>query len=85
MLIEWGTRKADDLGLESCVESVPFALPIYEKCGFGNVDGLVPDMKIESPSDKWKTWAAEDLRVFLCWRPAGRDFEEGKDKDAWKA
>ena len=43
---------------------------------------LEPNMDVAEPSEKWKKWAGEDLRVFLMWRPVGRDFCE-EDRARW--
>ncbi|KAI0410705.1 hypothetical protein F5X98DRAFT_381504 [Xylaria grammica] len=83
LLVKWGNEKADELGLESCVESVPFAVPIYERLGYGNVDSLNPDVAIQNPSPKWREYEADDLRLFLLWRPAGHDFRASEDKAPW--
>ncbi|KAL7622779.1 hypothetical protein AAE478_006458 [Parahypoxylon ruwenzoriense] len=83
LLLDWGIQKADELGLESCIESVPFAVPIYEKFGFGNAEVLNPDLVIPNPSAKWEEYAADDLRVSLMWRPAGHAYRAGKDKLPW--
>jgi GNAT superfamily N-acetyltransferase len=83
LLVDWGVKKADRFGLESCVESVPFAVPVYEKLGFVNADSLLPDVGTENPSEKWKQYAAEDLSVRLVWRPAGHNFRAGEDKVPW--
>lgn len=80
LLLNWGLQRADKLGLETCKESVPFAVPIYEKYGFSNVEGLNPDMTIPNPSAKWKEYAADDLCVFLMWRPIGHDYCAGEDE-----
>ncbi|KAI1770989.1 hypothetical protein F4818DRAFT_454902 [Hypoxylon cercidicola] len=69
LLTSWGLHKSDELGLETCVESVPFGVPIYEKYGFGNLECLNPDMAVPNPSARWKEYAADDIRVFLMWRP----------------
>ncbi|KAI1415340.1 hypothetical protein F5Y13DRAFT_8128 [Hypoxylon sp. FL1857] len=83
LLVSWGVQKADELKLETCVESVPYAAPFYEKLGFGSLDCLTPDLAVPNPSEKWKKYAAEDLRVFLVWRPVNRDFHAGEDKSPW--
>ncbi|OTB06975.1 hypothetical protein M426DRAFT_318340 [Hypoxylon sp. CI-4A] len=83
LLLDWGIQEADKLGLECCVESVPFAVPFYEKFGFGNADGLKPDFATPNPSTEWKEYAADDLRVFLMWRPAGHNYQRGEDKLPW--
>ncbi|KAI0536261.1 hypothetical protein GGR58DRAFT_475765 [Xylaria digitata] len=72
LLMNWGKQKADELGIESCIESVPFAVPIYERLGYGNVDSLRPDV------------AAENLSVFLMWRPASHDYNALEDKVPWQ-
>jgi GNAT superfamily N-acetyltransferase len=84
LLVNWGKEKADELGIESCVESTPFAAPIYERLGYGNVDSLDPDVAVESPSVRYQEYAAEDLRVFLMWRPTGHDYDASKDKASWQ-
>ncbi|KAI1078354.1 acyl-CoA N-acyltransferase [Whalleya microplaca] len=83
MLTNWGIQKADELGLESCIEAVPFAIPMYEKYGYGHIDDLEPDVAIPNPSAKWQEFAAEDLRVAMMWRPAGHENRAGVDKAPW--
>ncbi|KAI2622458.1 hypothetical protein GGR54DRAFT_64694 [Hypoxylon sp. NC1633] len=80
LLTSWGIQKSDELRLEICVESVPFAVPIYEKYGFGNLGCLTPDMAVSDPSTKWREYEADDLRAFLMWRPVGHDYRAGEDK-----
>ncbi|KAI0911321.1 hypothetical protein F4823DRAFT_316450 [Ustulina deusta] len=84
ILMNWGKQKADELGIESCIESVPFAVHIYEKLGYGNVDSLRPDVTVQDPSTKYQEYAAEDLRVFLMWRPAGHNYSALVDKAPWQ-
>ncbi|KAI5923503.1 hypothetical protein F4810DRAFT_209018 [Camillea tinctor] len=84
MLTNWGIKKADELGVETCVESVPFAIPIYEKYGFGNIDGLEPDVAVPNPSERWQDYAKDDLRVVIMWRPVGHDYRPGVDTAPWK-
>ena len=82
MLIQWGIRKSDELGVETVVEAVPYAAPVYEKLGFGQVEQVDIDFTIDNPSDTWKKYQSEDLRAFLMWRPVGRDYQEG-DEVPW--
>ena len=82
-LIEWGTHKADELGVETIIVSVPFAAPVYEKTGFGRIEQIDIDFNVFDPSEKWKEYQSEDLRAFLMWRPAGRDFQSS-DKAPWQ-
>ncbi|KAI1175952.1 hypothetical protein F4777DRAFT_295622 [Nemania sp. FL0916] len=84
LLTNWGKQKADELGIETCVESVPFAVPIYARLGYGNVGTLQPSVAIQDPSEKYQEFAAEDLHVCLMWRPAGRDYNVSEDKAPWQ-
>lgn len=77
MLIEWGTGKASEYGVDTIVVSVPYAVPVYEKCGFGMMEQLNIDFTASNPSETWKKYQAEDLRLFLMWKPVGRTFEIG--------
>ncbi|KAI1305446.1 hypothetical protein F5Y03DRAFT_355902 [Xylaria venustula] len=63
LLVEWGKQKADDLEIESCVESVPLAVRIYEKLGYGSVDCLQPDVTVPHPSDAYKEYIDDYSRV----------------------
>ncbi|KAH7386770.1 acyl-CoA N-acyltransferase [Phaeosphaeria sp. MPI-PUGE-AT-0046c] len=38
MLIKWGTRKADELGLRTYLEASPKGHPVYERHGFRDVE-----------------------------------------------
>lgn len=83
MLIRWGIKKADELGVETVVSSLPSARGAYEKCGLGTIEVIPPDVEAESPSDRWKELQSDDLSGYLMWRPIGRDFVEGKDRAPW--
>lgn len=83
LMLEWGIHKADERGMEMCVESVPFAVPIYNRFGFANVDMLIPDFLVQNPSPAWQSFSNDDLRVFLMWRPAGHNCRPGEDKAPW--
>lgn len=85
MLIRWGTDKADDLGIETVVSSLPSARGAYEKSGLGAIELLPPSpsLNVENPSERWKELQAEDLTGWLMWRPIGHDYVEGVDKAPW--
>ncbi|KAF2740755.1 hypothetical protein EJ04DRAFT_548281 [Polyplosphaeria fusca] len=78
MLLQWGVAKADELELETVVKSVPFAVPMYKRRGFGAVEQIDIDFSVPEPSEKWKDYQSEDLRVFFMWKPSGRDYQEGE-------
>lgn len=59
-MLEWGTRKADELGLESFVESTEMARRTYEKQGFYVIGDFYLDAQEENPS---KEFIAERERL----------------------
>ncbi|KAH8887245.1 hypothetical protein GQ53DRAFT_827414 [Thozetella sp. PMI_491] len=44
ILVDWGHRKADELNVECFVVSVPFAVPVHEKIGYGNGGWILPKL-----------------------------------------
>ncbi|KAH8689772.1 hypothetical protein GQ44DRAFT_780524 [Phaeosphaeriaceae sp. PMI808] len=56
MLIRWGTGKANELGIETAISSLPSARGAYEKCGLGAIEiiPLDPSLNVENPSERWK-------------------------------
>jgi hypothetical protein len=84
MMIRWGTAKADELGIETVISSLPFAREAYEKSGFGTIEVIPPDVDVENPSGRWKELQADDLSGWLMWRPIGHDFVKGQDKAPWQ-
>jgi GNAT superfamily N-acetyltransferase len=83
LLMEWGIKKADELGVETCVESVPFAAPMYERFGLAHVDTLNPNLSVQDASPEWQGFLKDDLRLFLMWRPVGHAYHAGEDKAPW--
>ena len=83
MLIRWGTAKADELGIETVVSSLPFARGAYEKCGLGAIEIIPADVEVPDPSSRWKELQADDLSGWLMWRPIGHDYVEGVDRAPW--
>lgn len=83
--MEWGTKKADELGLDTFVESTEIAVPLYKKYGFVKIDHLAVDASIPDPSEEWKGIVARNLPMEfeMMWRPAGGKFREG-DKYPWE-
>lgn len=91
LLIRWGTAKADELGIETVISSLPSAKGAYAKSGLGVIEVIPPNPRLqerlaelekEGRGQKWKELLDEDLSGWLMWRPIGRDFEEG-DKAPW--
>lgn len=84
-MIRWGTEKADELGIETVVSSLPSARGAYEKSGLGAIEVIPPSetLEVDNPSEKWKELLTDDLSGWLMWRPIGHDYVEGVDKAPW--
>jgi GNAT superfamily N-acetyltransferase len=83
MLIRFGTNKADELGIETVVSSLPSAKGAYEKCGLGAIEIIPADVDVPDPSPRWQELQDDDLSGWLMWRPIGHDYMEGIDKAPW--
>ena len=87
MLVEWGTKKADEMHVEAFVEAADDGRPLYARHGFHFMNSFVLDAKIDEPSEQWKALVRK-LRVPIVnhymWRPIGGKFVEGETVIPWK-
>ncbi|KAI1778862.1 hypothetical protein F4818DRAFT_437663 [Hypoxylon cercidicola] len=86
-IMDWGTRKADELGLEMFLDSSSMAKPLYELNGFVAVqDNLVHPQKSD-PDEKWKEMerAVGPFTLTVMWRPVGGKYEERKTRKPWES
>ncbi|RYP19388.1 hypothetical protein DL765_003361 [Monosporascus sp. GIB2] len=85
-LMDWGMKKADELGLELFLDSTPQGRPLYEANGFIYVEENVITPTTDNPDEKWKE--TEDkvgpFTFWLMWRPVGGRYEEGKTAKPWE-
>jgi hypothetical protein len=51
--MEWGIRKADELGLPSYIEATDIGLKLYEKYGFKVEGDIDLDATTEDPSEEF--------------------------------
>lgn len=88
MLVRWGTDRADELGIETVISSLPSARGAYERSGFGCIEMIPPtpmleerlqELKREEKGQKWRELLQDDLSGWFMWRPVGRDWVEGED------
>lgn len=82
LMMDWGTRKADELGLETWLEATPLGSMLYDKHGFGfhhTVD-LYPPAELREDNDEWRYWeeAAKNLRLAVMRRPVNGVWNEGR-------
>jgi hypothetical protein len=92
MLVRWGLNKADELGVETAISSLPSARGAYERNGLGCIEVIPPNPRLkerlkelekEGKGKKWAELLDEDLSGWLMWRPIGRDWVDG-DVAPWK-
>ena len=89
LMIEWGTRKADELGLEAWLEATPLGSMIYARHGFGflNMVELYPSAELREDNDKWRHWeeATKDLRMAVMKRPINGVWNDRVDAASFPA
>ncbi|KAB8300518.1 hypothetical protein EYC80_000680 [Monilinia laxa] len=84
LMMEWGCKIADKMGLETFVESTDDGRELYKAHGFVIVRHFflyvpsAPKVDEEEFAKLKEVIAPEPYRVWLMWRPNGGKFEEGK-------
>jgi len=76
-MMEWGVRKADELGLEAYIDATAEGKPLYENYGFVAAGGIDLDASKPDPSPRWKERAQCHLpfTFWPMWRPVGGKME----------
>ena len=82
LMIEWGTKKADELGLETWLEATPLGSMIYTKNGF-RLDQMVelsPPAELREDDDKWRHLEEvyKDYRLAIMRRPVNGVWNDDK-------
>lgn len=85
--MDWGMKKADELGLEFFLDATPMGKPLYEKSGFIHVEENTTKPTTDQPDEKWKEMEKKvpPFTFWLMWRPAGGKYEEGKTVKPWES
>ena len=72
-MMEWGTKKADELGLEIFIEASPLGSQLYTKHGFRvlEIAEIVPAPALDEDNEEWKRWRdlTTGLRCAILKRP----------------
>lgn len=86
LLVEWGTKKADEMGVEMFVESTEDGKPLYDRHGLVSMNELTLKPSNPNPGDEWKSLEKElgPMHMYFMWRPVGGRYEEGKTIIPWK-
>jgi hypothetical protein len=65
--------------MEAVVVSIPFAVPVYERCGFDVLVKIDADVGVgegKTSSEEWKEWEKDNLQTFFMVRR--RDDDKAK-------
>jgi len=86
-LVEWGTKKADEMRVEAFVEATEDGRPLYARHGFHYMNAIVLDAKVDEPSEQWKALGKRlrlPIVLHAMWRPIGGRFVDGETVVPWK-
>jgi GNAT superfamily N-acetyltransferase len=86
LMLAWGKRKADEMGVEMWLDATEYGVPVYRKHGFTVVNVNRPQPTKTSPGEAWKKIDKElqPMVFWQMWRPIGGDYEEGKTVKPWE-
>ncbi|MCJ1465021.1 hypothetical protein MMC07_003636 [Pseudocyphellaria aurata] len=86
LLVEWGIKKADEMGVELFVESTDDGKPLYDRHGLVTMNEMILKPSKPNPGDEWKSVEKElgPMRLHFMWRPVGGKYEEGKTIVPWE-
>ncbi|KAI1178273.1 hypothetical protein F4777DRAFT_111075 [Nemania sp. FL0916] len=86
--LDWGMRKADEMGVEMFLDSTPIGKPLYEANGFHVVEETVikPEPETGDPDDEWREAERKigPSEWWLMWRPMHGVWEEGVSVRPWE-
>ena len=87
LLLDWGTQKADEMGVEMWLDAGELGVPVYKKHGFVVVHEtrVLPKVR-ENAGQAWKKIDAElqPLVFWQMWRPIGGGYKEGETVKPWE-
>jgi GNAT superfamily N-acetyltransferase len=80
LLMDWGVKKADELGVEAWMEASSLGRLLYENVGFKVLLKLVWDTHKIDADDDWRRMEHELTPPPFCvmWRPSSKEKETTK-------
>ena len=86
MILEWGIKKAEEMGVEMWLDATIYGVPLYKKHGFVVVHENVIAPKTDKPDDDWKKIEDElsPMTFWQMWRPVGGRYIEGHTVKPWE-
>jgi predicted N-acetyltransferase YhbS len=87
VLLEYGVRKADELGIECFVEATDEGMGLYKKFGFMNLTKVLVDAENGTTErhQMIQKLTPQPVKYWAMWRPKGGVVEEGEPKTLWEA
>ncbi len=84
--MEWGTKKADELGVEAFIEATEDGKPLYLNHGFVVTNEFELKPTTPNPTEAWQALEKQLLPMhgYFMWRPIGGKYEEGTTIIPWK-
>ena len=85
LLVQWGIKNADDMGLEAFVEATDDGKPLYAKHGFEDTNDFVLSANPPEQTDELLK-LQQDLYFhgYFMWRPVGGKFVKGETILPWE-
>ena len=82
LLVDWGLKKTDELGVESFIEATGPGKFLYEKCGYKTIKTVEVDMTAvtTNKNDEWRRLEQAKLPIgyTAMWRPIRGIWEDSE-------
>jgi len=86
MIMDWGIKKAEEMGVEMWLDATIYGIPLYKKHGFVvvNENNLVPET--DETDEEWMKIKEElaPMTLWQMWRPKDGKYEEGVTQKPWE-
>lgn len=86
LIMEWGIKKADEMGVEMWIDATVYGIPLYKKHGFVVVNENNIKPTTDKPDEDWKAIETEllPITIWQMWRPVRRECAEGNSVRPWE-
>lgn len=85
-MMDWGRKKADEMGVEMWVDAGELGVPVYEKHGFTVVNTSRVQPTKSDPGEVWQKMDQElqPLQNWTMWRPPLGDYKGVEVVKPWE-
>ncbi|KAB8596091.1 hypothetical protein FH972_025800 [Carpinus fangiana] len=86
LLMAWGVKRIDELGLDSLIEATDAGRALYERHGYRWMLTVTTDMAKQDASDEWRAYHSQlgNPSQHILWRPKGGDWDVDGPKAPWE-